>query len=454
MADSIQATPRSAWIGAIADALANIKQRAGSVPPQMDIYGAAGALHAMLGSIPEGLNRLSYGESMSAPPQETGPDPSLAAKYAPQMDLAGVFPAGKSLAAVKGIGAALAKTGLLGTMFDRSHLIQLAKTNPELVAQLEKARSASREATAAGATPGEAWKAGSQHLEGTDFAGWRPATDEYPEMFEGTNVHARLSPRFDPTGSSLVPAQQNVVGKVTQKEGKLGEVYQDPVVKQFYPGMDRWDVKATMGPAEAATGEGSLTYNPTMGTWAGIPPKIEASASSPNILRSTFGHEVGHAVALDSNLPRGSNFDKERTLLELKYPHMPPDELDYRAAVNYHNNPGEKMARVIENRRFMTAADMRATSPEFEFAGQHIENKLPAPENSWWYDMPTHEEQKAHLLDKGLMTQEEIDHAYRPRGQPEPAIQQFTGLPEKAPFAPGSEPPSPLAQLLLQGLGQ
>src|SRR5215471_7470935 len=136
MPDSIQATPRSSWLGAIADALARVQSQGRQMAESgIDPLGIGNAINLTLGKIPEGLNRMSYGEPMSAPIQETGPDPSIAAKYAPPMDVAGVLPVSKAVVAAKGIAAGLAKMGTLGTMLDRSHLIQLAKTEPETVAR-------------------------------------------------------------------------------------------------------------------------------------------------------------------------------------------------------------------------------------------------------------------------------------------------------------------------------
>jgi hypothetical protein len=235
-------------------------------------------------------------------------------------------------------------------------------------------------------------------------------------------------------------------------EVPMSEIFSHPELEKFLPTLPNWRFRGRLSPTEAAGGEGGLTYNKELGTWAGIHPLVEAYANNPNDLRSVILHEAGgHGAALDSSIPRGSNFGKERTILELKYPNMPPWELDARALENYNNNPGERAARTVENRRFLGPEDIRKTSPQFELSSQYQPSKYPAPENSWWSDK-TVEEQKQHLIDKG-MDPAKVEAAYTPP-PPEPNIPQFTGLPAKVPYDPQSAQPSPLAQLLLQGLQQ
>lgn len=347
MADSIQATPRNQWLGKPADWLGKLQAIAQAMAPY-DAYGGASAVDLLLGNLPKYLDKASYGESLAAPPQETGPDPSLARKYGePALELGSLVPAGKVAALAKSLGG----VGLLGTLLSRSHLVQLAKTEPEMVKLLEEARRASMAASKAGATSAEAWLEGSKKLKGTPYAGWFTGSKTLPPLFEVSDVGAGLTPRFYPRGAD---ERRQALSGVLHR-GDLGDVYSHPELEKFLPDMPAWSANLELSPGGSTAGTGRMQPHRV-----GL-PLIEAEANNPGALRSSILHEGQHAAMLDAWPPGllGTNANWQALKLRQMYPTMPESEIFERSWANYLNDPGEMMARSVERRRLLPAEDLR-----------------------------------------------------------------------------------------------
>lgn len=317
--------PQIGWLGLLAQALAKIKSVGGQLSP------LASAATRQIGEAPRILEDASY---QFPPTRGTG----MATQIDPGvLDVANLIPAGKIAGLAKSLMGAKAATGtgmaaLAGTFLDRSALLQLAKTEPATVAKLEEARKLSEAAFAATGDRNAAWKAGSAALEGTPYAGWRPADANYPAMFEVSDQGARIS---DPVGRS---------GGL--HIGPLGETYQHPELEKFLPQMRGWDSDLLQDPNTRLGGSGS--FQPGAGA---RPPLVTASATTPEELRTVLLHEGQHGAADAFGLPQGTSPEREGAFLADQDPTMRLADIIRQAQVNYNNDPGEVLARMVENRR-------------------------------------------------------------------------------------------------------
>lgn len=341
-------------VRAMAQAQAGVVEEGGGRNRPAGMPSVAMLLRA-LGGLTEGpqkaMEGVAYGEPVYRGGKATiaqGLMPGLAETAG---DLAQALPMGKVAAAAK-MAAELATAkgvlsgGAVATMLGRPALIQLAKTDSAAVEKLEAARIASEAVHRAGGSLDEAWVAGSKHLEGTPYAGWRPAEDGFPAMFEVSDEAANLV--------SLPP-----LGVV--RTGDLGASYKHAELEKFLPDMPYFPSKIARTPSKV---EG----------WH-FPKNNEIRAAGPDrgVVQNVLVHEGQHAAADRYGLPAGSSPEAQEALLKKLYPELSDNERALRAFMNYENDPGELLARMAQERELFSAGSRRRVPIEGDLAMQYTD---------------------------------------------------------------------------------